>query len=143
VSLDRALKVAASALSMQRARMEIISSNMANAQTTRTSEGGPYVRRLPTVHAVPVEKGPGFEDALSRAVKGVRVTSVAADPRPPLMKYEPGHPDANKDGYVAYPNVNPVEEMVDMLSAMRSYEAGTNVVKTVQRMNDTALSIIR
>ena len=71
------------------------------------------------------------------------MTSVSDDQRPPLRKYEPGHPDADKQGYVSYPNIDPAEEMVDMLSAVRSYEAGTNVVKTVLRMNDQALSIIR
>ena len=143
MSLDRAMKVAASGLSMQRARMEIISSNLANAQTTRTLEGGPYLRRLPTGRATPIDKQNGFADTLTKAVRGVKVTSVATDTRPPLLRYEPGHPDANAQGYVAYPNIDPAEETVDMLSAIRSYEAATNVVKTVQRMNDSALSIIR
>ncbi len=142
MSLDRANHVAASALSMQRARMEIVASNLANAQTTRTAEGGPYVRRLPVVAAVNVDP-PSFGDQLDQAVRGVAVTGVAPDPRPSVMKYEPGHPDANADGYVAYPNVDPAEEMVDLISAVRSYEANTNVIKSVQRMNDTALSIIR
>lgn len=142
MALDRAAAAAASALSMQRARMELIASNLANSHTTRTAEGGPYVRRMPKVEAVAVGRG-GFEDTLDDAIKGVRVTSVALDQRPPLMKFEPGHPDADARGYVAYPNVDPAEEMVDMLSAVRSYEANVNVVKSVQRMKESALSIIR
>ncbi len=142
MSLDSAMKVAASGLSMQRARMEVIASNLANAQTTRTAEGGPYVRKMPLVRAVPVEDR-DFGDALSRAVRGVRVTEVAADPAPPLLKFEPGHPDADARGYVAYPNVDPAKEMTDMLSAVRSYEASTTIVKSVQRMQESALSILR
>lgn len=142
MSLDTAVKVAASGLTMQRARMEIVASNLANAQTTRTAQGGPYVRKIAQVKAVPLNEGT-FKDAMDRAVRGVQVTSVSDDQRPPLRKYEPGHPDADKQGYVSYPNIDPAEEMVDMLSAVRSYEAGTNVVKTVLRMNDQALSIIR
>ena len=142
MSLDRAMSVAASGLTMQRARMEVIASNLANAQTTRTVEGGPYVRKMPLVRAVPTEER-SFGDALARAVRGVKVTHVVPDPEPPLLKFEPGHPDADPRGYVAYPNVDPAKEMTDMLSAVRSYEAGTTVVKTVQRMHESALSIIR
>lgn len=142
MSLRQAIEAAASSLSTQRARMEIISSNLANVQTTKTLEGGPFMRRLPIVRAMPAGERK-FRDALDRAVRGVQVVSVTTDKRPPLMKYEPGHPDADARGYVAYPNIDPVEEMVDMLSAIRSYEAGTNVIKSAQRMNENALSIIR
>lgn len=143
MALSRALEVAASGLSMQRARMEIVASNLANAQTTRTDGGGPYVRKLPVVKAVGLPDDVNFKDALARAVKAVRVMSVKDDPRPPLLRYEPGHPDANQQGYVAYPNIDPAQEMTDMLSAIRSYEANTTVVKNIQRMNENALSIIR
>jgi flagellar basal-body rod protein FlgC len=143
MALSRAMEVAASGLSMQRARMEIVASNLANAQTTRTADGGPYVRKLPVVKAVGLAGNADFKDALSRAVKAVRVLSVENDPRPPLLRFEPGHPDANGQGYVAYPNIDPAQEMTDMLSAIRSYEANTTVVKNVQRMNESALSIIR
>lgn len=142
MSLRDAMRVATSGLTMQRARMEVIASNLANAHTTRTAEGGPYLRKLPLVRPVSVGDG-SFDAELGRAVQGVRVVGVRDDTRPPLLKYEPGHPDADAKGYVAYPNVNPAEEMTDMLSAVRSYEASTNVVKTVQRMHESALSIIR
>ncbi len=143
MALSRAMEVAASGLSMQRARMEIVASNLANAHTTRTAAGGPYTRKLPVVKAVGLKNDADFKDALSRAVKAVRVMSVQSDPRPPVLRYEPGHPDANAQGYVAYPNIDPAQEMTDMLSAIRSYEANTAVVKNIRDMNDNALSIIR
>jgi len=142
MALADAVKVARSALEMQRARMELISSNLANARTTRTPEGGPYLRRLPVVESGPLE-GASFAETLDASVQGVRVRDVVLDSRPPVMRYEPGHPDANADGYVAYPNVDPVEEMVDMMSAVRSYEASVNVVKTVAKMNEAAMRISR
>ncbi|RMG43590.1 MAG: flagellar basal body rod protein FlgC [Acidobacteria bacterium] len=143
MSLLRAMRVAASGLEMQRARMEIVASNLANANTTRTAEGGPYVRRLPVVEAAPVDGPGGFAGALDRAVRGVRITGVTKDPRPPLLRYEPGHPDADANGYVAYPNVDPAEEMVDLLSALRSYEANVNVIKAAGRMHESALGMVR
>lgn len=143
MALSRATQIAASGLAMQRARMEIIASNLANAHTTRTPGGGPYVRKLPTVQAVPLKDDVSFKDALSRAVKAVRVMSVKNDSEPPVLRYEPGHPDADPRGYVAYPNIDPAQEMTDMLSAIRSYEANTTVVKNIQNMNESALSIIK
>ncbi len=142
MSLRDALRVAASGLDLQRARMEVVASNLANARTTRTASGGPYRRMLPVVRAVPVGRRT-FGDAVSRAVRGVRLERVALDPRPPVLRYEPGHPDADARGYVAYPNVDPAEEMVDLLSAMRSYEANTKVVKAVERMREDALDLLR
>ena len=142
MSLHDAVKVARSALEMERARMELISSNLANARTTRTPEGGPYLRRLPVVAAAPLE-GKSFGEVLDNSVRGVRVEGVVTDSRPPAMRYEPGHPDADDRGYVAYPNVDPVEEIVDMLSAVRSYEANVNVVKIIGKMNEAALRLSR
>jgi flagellar basal-body rod protein FlgC len=141
MSLSRAVKVAVSGLEMQRARMELISSNLANARTTRTPEGGPYRRQLPVIEARAVDGG--FAGELGRAVRGVQLSAVELDPRPPVMRFEPGHPDADAEGYVAYPNIDPAEEMVDMLSAVRSYEASVNVVKSVRRMRESALGIVR
>lgn len=142
MALSNVVKIARSALEMERARMELISSNLANARTTRTPEGGPYLRRLPVIEAAPLDR-PSFSDLLADSTKGVRVAEVVTDEKPPVMRYEPGHPDANADGYVAYPNVDPVEEMVDMLSAVRSYEANVNVVKTVGKMHEAAMRISR
>lgn len=142
MALSDAVLVARSGLEMQRVRMELISSNLANSQTTRTSEGGPYRRRLPIIEAAPPE-GSSFADHLDRRVQGVQVRQIDLDQRDPIMRFEPGHPDANAKGYVAYPNVNPVEEMVDMISAVRSYEANVNVVKAVGQMHRSALQISR
>ncbi len=142
MALDRMVRVAASGLSMQRARMEIVASNLANARTTRTAEGGPYIRRLPVVEAARV-RGAAFGDALDRAVREVRVRSIELDARETLLLYEPGHPDADDEGFVEYPNVNTAEEVIDMLSAVRSYEANANVIKVAGRMHETALGIVR
>lgn len=140
--LNRTVRIAASALTMQRARMELVASNLANAQTTRTAAGGPYRRQLPVVRATS-ESGRGFSDDLARAVRGVEVVRVQKDARPPQQRFEPGHPDADARGYVAYPNVDPVEETVDMLSALRSYEANVNVIKQARKMSDAALQLVR
>ena len=116
--------ISASALTAERLRMDVISNNIANANTTRTVEGGPYIRQRVTF-------APRFDAALpfssfmptmtpDRLPAGVRVTSIEKDPTPPKMVYDPGHPDANAEGYVAYPNVNTVNEMVDLISASRA-----------------------
>ena len=142
MSLADVTKIARSGLEMQRARMELVASNLANAQTTRTPEGGPYRRRVPIVQASHVQ-GSSFEGQLAQKVRGVKVSEVALDPSPPLMKYEPSHPDANGQGYVAYPNVDPAQEMVDLVSAVRSYQANINVVRSSGKLNEAALSISR
>ncbi len=141
MSLDRALAIAAAGLSAQRVRMEAVASNLANARTTRTPEGGPYRRKEPVFTAEPVEAP--FGDALGAALRTVRVERIVEDPAPARMRYEPGHPDADPSGFVAYPNVEPVEEMVDMLSATRSYEANVTVVRSVREMARAALQILR
>jgi flagellar basal-body rod protein FlgC len=140
--LNRAVRIAASGLTMQRARMELVASNLANVNTTRTSQGGPYQRQLPLVRATGTQTA-GFETGLASALRQVEVYDVRTDSRPPLMKFEPGHPDADARGYVAYPNIDPIEETVDMVSALRSYEANVNVIKQVRRMNDAALQLVR
>ena len=133
-----AMEVSASGLGAERTRMNVAASNLANAQTTRTSGGGPYKRRDVVMQsvAVPGATGPG-----STAVKGVQVAQITQDAAPPRLEYDPGHPDANAQGYVAYPNVNPVEEMVDMITASRAYEAGVTALSTSVNMAERALSI--
>ena len=143
MALSDATKIARSGLEMQRARMELIASNLANAQTTRTAEGGPYRRQVPIVRSSPVQGRSSFEGELARKVQAVEVEQVAFDQTPFVMKYEPSHPDANADGYVAYPNVDPSQEMVDMLSAVRSYQANINVVRSVGELHQAALNITR
>jgi flagellar basal-body rod protein FlgC len=142
MALGDATRIAQSGLEVQRARMELIASNLANAQTTRTAEGGPYRRRVPIVQASAVQ-GRSFEGELARRVRGVTVSEVSLDPSPPVMKYEPSHPHADARGYVAYPNVDPAQEMVDLIAAVRSYQANINVVRSVGTLHDAALNISR
>jgi flagellar basal-body rod protein FlgC len=141
MSLDRALAISAAGLAAQRTRMEVVASNLANARTTRTPEGGPYRRREPVFSAEPMPAS--FDDVLGQALRTVNVERIAEDPAPPTMRYEPGHPDADAAGFVAYPNVNPVEETVDMLSATRSYEANVTLVRSIREMSRAALQIAK
>lgn len=135
-----AMEVAASGLSAQRTRMNTIASNMANAQTTRTEEGGPYRRVDPVFEAVRTEKLTALT-AAEQAVKQVRVSQITQDQRPGMLVYQPGHPDANPDGYVEFPNVNVVEEMVNMITASRAYEAGVSSIEAVKGMAQSALEL--
>ena len=134
----RTIDVAGSALTAHRLWMDTVSSNLANVNTTRTPSGGPYVRKVPI-----------FQEKLMEAMKGapsssgVRVAEIAKDPLPPRMVYQPDHPDANAEGYVAYPNVNVVREMADMLTASRAYEANLAVADAARNMWAGALEIMR
>ena len=132
------MDVSATGLSAQRRRMETVSSNLANANTTRTPEGGPY-RRLDLVfEAVPA---PSFADTLGAAVRQVQVSEVYEDQNPGRVRFEPGHPDADPQGYVTYPNVEPVVEMVNLLGAARSYEANLTVIEATKALMLRALEI--
>jgi flagellar basal-body rod protein FlgC len=137
-----ALEVAASGLSAERVRMNTIASNLANVRTTRTEEGGPFRRLDPVFEAVGLDRlrGPLAAD---RGVSMVQVERIAEDQRPGMMVYEPGHPDANGQGYVEYPNVNAVEEMVNMITASRAYEAGVTSIETIKQMARSAIDIGR
>lgn len=119
--------VSASALEAQRQRMNVIASNMANVYTTRTEEGGPYRRKDVVFSVMPVEAGAAKLD-------GVKVDNVITDPAPPKMVYDPAHPDADKDGYVAMPDINSFEEMVNMMMAMRAYEASVSTFNMSKTM---------
>jgi flagellar basal-body rod protein FlgC len=137
MSFFNALDTSASALTAQRLRMDVISQNIANVNTTRTADGGPYKRKVTVFQ----EAGAGtFKSALSQAEmsypagRGVRVYQIKDDDTPGSRVYEPGHPDADADGYVTIPNVNVVEEMVDMISASRSYEANVTVINSTKQM---------
>lgn len=140
MSLQRAFGIGASGLSAQRTRMETVASNLANARSTQGPDGGPYRRKMPVFTAESLSTP--FGDTLGKALRGVRVERIVDDESPPVMRFEPGHPDADEGGFVAYPNVDPVKEMVDMLSATRSYEANVTVVKSVKEMVRSALQII-
>ena len=143
MDLFKAMEVTASGLNAERSRMNTIASNLANAKTTRTAEGGPYKRLDPVFQAVPMSTK--FEDLVgekaAQASSIVRVTSIREDDSPPQMVYDPGHPDADPNGYVAMPNVNVVQEMVNMITASRAYEAGVTVMQTVKGMARSALNI--
>lgn len=136
-----AMEVSASGLSAQRTRMNVASSNLANAQTTQGVDGGPYRRRDVVLAAVATPEAQGTQFA--QYVRGVEVQQITQDARPPQLEYDPGHPNANAEGYVAYPNINPVEEMVDMITASRAYEAGITAMSTAVNMAERALGIGR
>jgi flagellar basal-body rod protein FlgC len=140
-----ALDIGASALSAERTNMNIISMNLANVKTTRTVEGGPYRRKTTVMEAIPVDDAftKQMQSALDRELRGVRVMHVAQDGRPLKLVYEPGHPDANEDGYVAYPDINVVEEMANLMTAQRGYEANVTTIDTVKAMYNKALEIAR
>ena len=137
------LRVASTGLSVQRTRMNITSSNLANVETTRTTEGGAYRRRTAVVAAVPLSTtfDEVFGDALHDQVHGAEVVSVEKDAEPGRLVYDPEHPDANKEGYVEMPNVNVINEMVNMLTAQRSYEANVTALKALKGMAQQALEI--
>jgi flagellar basal-body rod protein FlgC len=142
MSLFTSFEVLASGMRAQRARMNIITSNLTNAQSTKTEDGGPYRRLDPLFQAVQVG-GENFESTLGGAVKGVQVADVVPDSRPFQEVHDPGHPDADANGYVLYPNVNTVEEMVDLMTAARSFEANTQAFQTVRTSILRALEIGR
>lgn len=134
------LEVTASGLTAQRLRLQTLASNMANARTTRTDEGGPYKRQMPVLEAVHDRP---FGTSLEREIARVEVVAVAESDEPPLMVYDPGHPDADGEGYVAYPNVNILEEMVDLMTTSRTFEANANVLEVTEMMANTAIEIGR
>jgi flagellar basal-body rod protein FlgC len=141
-----AMATSSSGMSSQRFRMNIISANIANAQTTRTPEGGPYRRRDVIFGALPAPRT--FEEELRSQVKPddplhAKVLGVSIDERPPVLRYEPSHPDANEEGYVAMPNINPVEELVNLMLASRSYEANVAAFNATKSMALKALEIGR
>jgi flagellar basal-body rod protein FlgC len=146
VDFFTAMEVSASGLSAQRTRINVAASNLANAQTTQSADGGPYKRKDVVVSStdVPGAQGaqaPDAERSYANAVKGAKVSQITQDTAPPRLEYDPGHPQADARGYVAYPNINPVEEMVDMITASRAYEAGITTMSTAVNMAERALGI--
>ncbi len=144
MSLFNAISISASGMEAQRARAEVITENLANADTTRTPEGGPY-RRKDTVFST-TPSGSSFSDALSLASgshDGVSVSEITLDDRDPERRYLPGHPDADTQGYVAFPRVNPAEEMVDLLGASRGYQANVAAISAVKDMIARSIDLFR
>lgn len=133
------MKISSSALAAQRSRLNVVSSNLANAETTRTPEGGPYQKRDVVFRSAPQ----GFSGVLDRAVQGVEVAEIRVNPAPPKLVHDPSHPDADAQGYVALPNISHMEEMVDLMTASRSYDANVTVIKSAKRMALKALEIGR
>ena len=139
------MKISATALAAQRLRMDVISNNMANQQTTRTPEGGPYQREQIVMQSLSTG-GPQFASFMPSEVsatdgKGVAVVAIVKDQTPGVTAYEPNNPDADANGNVTYPNVDVATEMTDMLSATRSYEANTTVFNALKGMALKALEI--
>ncbi len=133
--------IAISGLRAQRARIATGASNIANAETTRTAEGGPYQRRDPVFQTERV--GGAFSDQLERSLRGVDVPRIVASQGEPIERFLPGHPDANEEGMVAFPAVNVIEEMTRVTSAQRSYEANLAVMRKVRAMGDATMRIGR
>ena len=139
------LRIASQGLSVQRTRMNVTASNLANVETTRTAgpESGPYRRRTAVVSAVPLSETfeEVFGDALHDKTHGTQVTMIQKDGTPGRLVHDPDHPDANQEGYVEMPNVNVINEMVNMLTSQRSYDANVTAVKAFKGMAQSALEI--
>ncbi len=140
-----ALDISASGLSAERTHINIISMNLANVKTTRTEYGTPYQRKSVELAATPVDDSfsKQMRSALDRELRGVRVMNVVTDSRPFKTVYEPGHPDADSEGMVRYPDINVVEEMANMMTAQRGYEANVTSIDTIKAMYNKALEIGR
>lgn len=145
MDLIKSMNISSSGLAANRKRIETISSNIANAQTTRTAEGGPYRRKEVVLGSEPARESFGdiLEGEIDAQAQTVHVTEVVSSNAPPILKYDPTHPDANKDGYVAMPDVNVMKEMADMISAQRAYEANISALNTTKGMAIKALEIGR
>ena len=145
----RSIDIAGSGLTAHRLWMDTISGNLANVNTTRTPDGGPYVRRVPVFQERLLEAVGDQDNRIKKgwfgmySSSGVRVADIGTDPTPPRLAYQPDHPDANADGYVAFPNVNVVREMTDMMVASRAYEANLAVVETGKQMWNGGLDLMR
>lgn len=145
MSLFSSIDVSASGMSAQRQRAELLVQNIANADTTRTADGGPYRRKDVVFQSS--EVGSSFAGMLGSQMEpaetGVRVARVIADTREPEKRYLPGHPDADKDGYVAFPRIDPAEDMVDLLGASRGYQANIAAVSAVKDMIQRSIDLFR
>jgi flagellar basal-body rod protein FlgC len=144
-----ALGISASGMTAERTRMDVVANNLANSQTTRGADGQPFRRQ----EVILQSQSQSFAATLNREVgerlrptgtpRGVRVAEVAEDPTPNRLIYDPGHPDANAEGYISMPNVNPVTEMVDLIASSRSYEANANAMQTAKQMFTKTVDLLR
>ena len=145
MNLFGVMQISSSALSAERARAEVVAANMANAETTRTEDGTPYRRQNILLRA---GGGDGFAGAMSSfgvsaPAGGVEVAGVVASDAPALRRYDPSHPDADADGYVSYPDITPVTEMVDLMGASRSYGLNASAVQAEKGMLTASLEILK
>jgi flagellar basal-body rod protein FlgC len=142
MSLFSSLSVSASGMSAQRTRAELLVENLANAETTRTPEGGPY-RRKDAVFTTDQQASPFSAVFQNEIGTGVSVADIVEDTRDPERRYLPGHPDADPNGYVAFPRINPAEDMVDLLSASRNYQANVAAISAVKDMINRSIDLMR
>ena len=161
MNLFGVMDVSASALQAERLRAEVVASNMANANTTRTPQGGPYKRQQVVFESQANDQGAFANHFLSQGVGfggnglesndpesrgeigGVKIAAVVSDNSPGLRRYDPGHPDADKNGYVTYPDINPLTEMVDLMSATRAYDLNSSAVEATKGMITSSLDILK
>ncbi|NIQ03564.1 MAG: flagellar basal body rod protein FlgC [Nitrospinaceae bacterium] len=145
MDLMTSMKISASGLNVQRQRMEVISSNLANLETTRTPEGGPYRRKNLVVSAVPLENdfAAVLQSQLGESVLQSQVTQVVQDQKEPRVVFDPNHPDANASGYVSLPNIDTISEMVDLVTATRSFEANITAINAAKAMAMRAIELGR
>ncbi|MEI2702458.1 MAG: flagellar basal body rod protein FlgC [Baekduia sp.] len=146
MGLFDAINASSSALSAERLRMDVVAENLANAQTTRGADGEPYKRKTVVLQQMQ-EDGNSFAGVLGKKLHsgatGVEVVGIASDSSPGKRVYDPGHPDADGEGYITLPNVNPVTEMVDLITAQRAYEANVTAMQTAKTMFTRTLDILR
>jgi flagellar basal-body rod protein FlgC len=145
MSLFSLLSVSASGMAAQRTRAELVIQNLANSETTRTPEGGPYRRQDAVFESAPQVSpfSAVFQTEMTSGVNGVQVADIIQDPSEGEKRYQPGHPDADKDGFVAYPNVNPSEDMVDLLSAQRGYEGNVAAMTAIKDMIQRSIDLMK
>jgi len=145
MSLFSVLSVSASGMAAQRTRAELVVQNLANSETTRTPEGGPYRRQDAVFQSAPQTSAFSaiFQTEMMDGVKGVEVADVIQDPGEGEKRYQPGHPDADKDGFVAYPNVNPAEDMVDLLSAQRGFQGNVAAMTAIKDMIQHSIDLMK
>ena len=148
MSIFGSLDISASALSAERLRMDVTAENLANAQSTRTANGGPYRRKEVVLQETPGSFGASLSAAMGGGDKGstggVQVAGIVEDTTTPLKRvYDPGHPDADAQGYVSMPNVDTVTEMVDLISAQRAYEANVTAMQSAKQMFSRTLDLLR
>jgi flagellar basal-body rod protein FlgC len=143
MGLFDALDASGSGLSAERLRMDVTAENLANAQSTHSADGsGPYRRKAVVLEQADAGSPSSFADSL-QAARGVRVAGIVEDPTPLRKVYDPGHPDADKDGYVTMPNVNTVTEMTDLIGASRAYEANVTAMQTAKSMFARTLDLLK